>query len=93
MVKLYETLELLLPLKAGNVALALNQSQKWLRHLTVEQFDEEIIKFQPKISKFLTQLRPGQRLIFHESLKVIRQRQPYPFVDPYYWAAFTTIGL
>jgi CHAT domain-containing protein len=93
MVKFYKTLESLLPLKAGDVALALNQSQKWLRHLTVEQFDEEIIKLQPKISEFLGQLRPGQRLIFQESLKTIRQRQPYPFVDPYYWAAFTAIGL
>jgi len=93
MVKFYETLESLLPLKAGDVAIALNQSQKWLRHLTVDQFDEEIIKLQPKISEFLSQLRPGQRLIFQELLKTIRQRQPYPFVDPYYWAAFVTIGL
>ena len=93
MIKFYETLESLFPLKAGDVAFALIQAQKWLRHLTTEQFDEEIIKLQPKISEFLSQLRPGQRLIFQESLKKIRQRQPHPFVDPYYWAAFTAIGL
>ena len=92
-VKLYETLGSLLPLNAGDVALALSKSQKWLRHLTIEQFDEEIIRLQPKINDFLSQLRPGQRLIFQESLKITRLRQPYPFLDPYYWAAFTVIGL
>ena len=93
MIRFYKNLNSLFPLTDGDIALALNQSQKWLRQLTVEQFDEEISKLQPKISDFLDQLRPGQRLIFQESLKKIRQRQPYPFANPYYWAAFTATGL
>ncbi len=78
--------------QAGDVAVALNQAQKWLRNLTIEELDHLLNQHKPQLDRVLAQLRPGQRLIFQESLKQIRQRQPLPFANPYYWAAFTATG-
>ncbi|WP_445634322.1 hypothetical protein [Nostoc sp. DSM 114161] len=47
----------------------------------------------PQIDKVLAQLRVGQRIRFQESLKLIKQRQPLPFANPYYWAGFTAIAI
>ncbi len=79
--------------QAGDVAVALNQAQKWLRNLTIEKLDQFLNQHQPQLDQVLAQLRPGQRLLFQESLKQIRQRQPLPFANLYYWAAFTATGL
>ncbi len=79
--------------QAGDVAIALNQAQQWLRNLTIEKLDQFLNEHKPQLDQVLTQLRAGERLIFQESLKQIRQRQPLPFANPYYWAAFTPTGL
>jgi CHAT domain-containing protein len=79
--------------QAGDVAVALNQAQQWLRNLTIEKLDRFLNQHKPQLDRVEAQLRPGQRLIFQESLKQIRQRQPLPFANPYYWAAFTATGL
>ncbi len=79
--------------QAGDVASALNQAQQWLRNLTIEKLDQFLNEHKPQLDQVLAQLRPGQRLIFQESLRQIRQRQPLPFANPYYWAAFTATGL
>ena len=79
--------------QAGDVAIALNQAQQWLRNLTIEKLDRFLNEHKPQLDQVLAQLRPGQRLIFQESLRQIRQRQPLPFANPYYWAAFTATGL
>jgi len=79
--------------QAGDVAVALNQAQKWLRNLTIEKLDQFLNQHQPQLDQVLAQLRPGQRLLFQESLKQIRQRQPLPFANLYYWAAFAATGL
>jgi CHAT domain-containing protein len=78
--------------QAGDVALALNRAQQWLRNLTIEKLDPFLNEHKPQLDRVLAQLRPGQRLIFQESLRQIRQRQPLPFSNPYYWAAFTATG-
>jgi CHAT domain-containing protein len=80
-------------LKPGDVAVALSRSQSWLRNLTIAQLDTFLDRYNPQIEKVLAQLRPGKRLLFRESLKQIRQRQPLPFANPYYWAAFTPLGI
>lgn len=79
--------------QAGDVAVALNQAQQWLRNLTIEKLDCFLNEHKPQLDHVLAQLRSGQRMIFQESLKQIRQRQPLPFANPYYWAAFTATGL
>jgi CHAT domain-containing protein/TPR repeat protein len=92
MIKFYENFQSSQK-QAGDVAIALNQAQQWLRNLSLEKFEQELIRLKPQLERVLAQLRPGQRLIFQESLKQIRQRQPLPFANPYYWAAFTATGL
>jgi CHAT domain-containing protein len=76
----------------GEVAICLKNAQNWLRNLTVKEFELELEKMDPQINQFLSQLRKGQQSIFKESLKQIRQRQPYPFKEPYYWAGFCSVG-
>jgi CHAT domain-containing protein len=93
MIKFYENLFKLGRLEAGDVAIALKQAQNWLRNLTIEGLDIFLEEHKTQIEKVLAQLRVGQRIIFQESLKLIKQRQPLPFANPYYWAGFTASGL
>ena len=76
-----------------SVAVALKEAQDWLQNLTIEKLDKFLEQYQPQIDKHLAALRPGQRKIYQESLKQIRQRQPHPFANPYYWAGFTATGI
>ncbi|WP_414545997.1 CHAT domain-containing protein, partial [Nostoc sp. CCY0012] len=92
MIKFYENLFKLDKLEAGDIAIALKQAQIWLRNLTIEGLDIFLEEHKTQIEKVLAQLRVGQRSIFQESLKRIKQRQPLPFANPYYWAGFTASG-
>ena len=92
MIKFYENLVKLDNLKAGDVAIALKQAQQWLRNLNIEGLDRFLEEHKLQIEKVLAPLRKGQRKIFEESLKLIKQRQPLPFANPYYWAGFTASG-
>ena len=99
MIKFYENLKNFPKLEAGDVAIALNQAQKWLRDLTSEDFEAVFAKYQPQIDGILAQLPKGDRFEFQEALKADRNtiqapdRQPKPFANPYYWAAFTATGV
>jgi CHAT domain-containing protein len=99
MIKFYENLRNFPKLEAGDVAIALNESQKWLRDLTSKEFEALFDKYQPQIEEILVQLPKGSRFEFQDSLEQARNkiqapdRQPKPFADPYYWAAFTATGL
>ncbi|HAC66008.1 MAG TPA: hypothetical protein DCF68_21365, partial [Cyanothece sp. UBA12306] len=90
MMKFYE----LLPRnpKKTEVAISLKTSQNWLKTLTLEQFELELVRLEPQINQFLSQLSKGKQLIFKEYIKLIRQRQPYPFKNPFYWSGFITTG-
>ncbi|NMF67107.1 CHAT domain-containing protein [Brasilonema octagenarum] len=92
MIKFYENLFKLDNLEAGNVAIALKQAQTWLRNLTIEELKRFKEEHKPEIKKVLAQLRKGQRKIVKESWKRIKERQPLPFANPYYWAGFTASG-
>ncbi|MDQ2100286.1 MAG: CHAT domain-containing tetratricopeptide repeat protein [Tychonema bourrellyi B0820] len=76
-----------------SVAVALKEAQDWLQNLTIEKLDKFLEQYQPQIDKYLAPLRPGQRKIYQESLEKIRQRQPHPFANPYYWAGFIATGI
>jgi CHAT domain-containing protein/lipopolysaccharide biosynthesis regulator YciM len=99
MIKFYENLKNFPKLEAGEVAIALNQAQKWLRDLTSEEFEVVFAKYQPQIEEILAQLPKGSRFEFQDALDQARKkiqapdRQPKPFANPYYWAAFTATGL
>jgi len=83
MIKFYETLT---PNpQQGAIAIALNQAQQWLRNLTIEEAKQFL-------NSHKSQLKGGQFLIFMEYLKQTEHCQ-HPFVNPYYWAAFTATGL
>ncbi|MBW4502820.1 MAG: CHAT domain-containing protein [Scytonema hyalinum WJT4-NPBG1] len=92
MIKFYENLIKLDNLEAENIAMSLNQAQQWLRNLNIEELDKFLEQHKPQIEQTLAPLRKGQRLRFQESLKLIKQRQPLPFANPYYWAGFTASG-
>jgi CHAT domain-containing protein len=77
----------------GDVAIALNSAQKWLRDLTSEEFEVLVSNFQAQITEIFVQLPQGPRLIAEASLQQTRNRKPCPFANPYHWAAFTATGI
>ena len=88
MIKFYEFLPTM------PTAVALNKAQKWLRNLSSNQFEEILVKYTPHIEQAITQLPKGMpRARAKASLKASRNRKPYPFAHPFYWAAFTATGL
>jgi CHAT domain-containing protein len=91
--KFYENLGRFPRLQVGDVAIALNDAQRWLRDLTVEELDQLLADFQAQISQIFDRLSPSSRLIAEASLQQIRNRKPYPFANPYYWASFTATGV
>ncbi|MFM8201622.1 MAG: hypothetical protein ACKN9K_16565, partial [Dolichospermum sp.] len=91
MIKLYEIL--FDENQQVSVPVALKQAQNWLQNLTIEELDKFLEQYQPQIDKHLAPLRPGQRLRYEQSLKQIKQRQPHPFISPYYWAGFIATGI
>ena len=93
MIKFYENLHQSPQLQEGDMAIALKQAQSWLRDLTLEEFEQLLERLKPQLDKVFAQLRPGQRLIIKELLKQMRQRGEKPFANPYYWAAFTAVGV
>ncbi|MEW6495216.1 MAG: CHAT domain-containing protein, partial [Cyanobacteriota bacterium] len=87
MIKFHENLK-----TSDSVAIALNQAQKWLRSLTIEELDIVLDKLKPQIEQAFAQLPKSKYKIFEVSLEQARKRKPYPFANPYYWAAFIATG-
>jgi len=90
--KFYENLGRFSRLQVGDVAIALGDAQRWLRDLTGEELEVLLADFQPQISQMFDRLSQSSRLIAEASLQQIRNRKPYPFANPYYWAAFNLQG-
>jgi CHAT domain-containing protein len=87
MIEFYKNLKQLLPLKPGSVAIALNQTQKWLRTLTGEELRKIV-----ESSEFKRHLDDNKNKLFKELLETAKLK-PYPFEKPYYWAGFVATGL
>ncbi|MEG3843857.1 CHAT domain-containing protein [Microcoleus sp. herbarium14] len=87
MIEFYKNLKQLLPLKPGSVAIALNQTQKWLRTLTGEELKKLV-----ESPEFQRHLDDNKNKLFKELLERGKLK-PYPFEKPYYWAAFVATGL
>jgi len=92
MIKFYENLSQRPRRETGDVAIALNQAQIWLRNLTHAEFEECLNQFMPQIEQILAPLSKGKRLIAEKSLKNVRDRQPRPFASPSYWSGFIATG-
>ena len=76
----YENLKQYSSLQAGDVAVALNQAQKWLRDVTME----ELLKWIGNLP-----LNPAKKFM----IKAQVSRLPHNyFQNPYHWAAFCAIG-
>ncbi|NES76672.1 MULTISPECIES: CHAT domain-containing protein [unclassified Okeania] len=90
MIKFYQILKNFPYLKPADVAKALNQAQKWLAGLSCEEAKEELEKLKPYIYQGRRQRKAEAYINYYSKF---RTRAPYPFADPKYWAAFTTIGL
>jgi CHAT domain-containing protein len=91
--KFYENLARFPRLQVGDVAMALADAQRWLRNLTGEELEVLLADFQPQISHMFDRLSHSSRVIAEASLQQIRNRKPYPFANPYHWAAFTAAGV
>ncbi len=91
--KFYENLGRFPRLQVGDVALALADAQRWLRDLTGEELEVLLADLQPQISQMFDRLSQSYRVIAEASLQQIRNRKPYPFANPYHWAAFTATGV
>lgn len=91
MIEFYKNLKRLLPLKPGSVAIALNKTQKWLRTLTGEELGKIIES--PEFQRHLADLpENAENKLFKELLEAAK-RKPFPYQNPYYWAAFVATGL
>jgi CHAT domain-containing protein len=91
MSEFYKNLKQLLPLKSGSVAIALNKTQKWLRTLTGEELGKIIES--PEFQRHLADVpENAENKLFKELLEAAK-RKPFPYQNPYYWAAFVATGL
>ena len=91
-IKFYKNLEKYPQRGPGEVAIALNQAQIWLRDLTHEDFEKFLNQFWPQIEKIWTSLSKGKRKIAEKSLEKLRDRQPRPFASPFSWSGFIATG-
>ncbi|GET44503.1 TPR repeat protein [Microseira wollei NIES-4236] len=81
MLKLYEELQ-----QQTNIALALNTAQRWLRDTTTAEFQTWLSN---------SQLSEGWKIQLGQDFPEISDQKgasTKPFKQPYYWAAFCTIG-
>ncbi len=97
MVKFYQNLNRLPEIKTGDVAIALNKAQKWLRTLTNKKWAriQNHPQFQKLVEEAFANSPKRDRNKFKDSLfeSLLADRQPLPFANPYYWSAFVAIGI
>lgn len=82
MIKFYQDLKQ----QQGNIALALNTAQLWLRDTTVEGFQDWLSDSQLSLA---WQIKLVQ--YFHQ-IEAKQGATAKPFEQPYHWAAFCAIG-
>lgn len=93
MIKFYANLPKHTKIRAGDVAVALNKAQIWLRDLSHDKFKQCLNEYMPQIDEIITKLpKSWMREVAQNSLQHALNRQPCPFASPYYWAGFIATG-
>ncbi|NEP80129.1 MAG: CHAT domain-containing protein, partial [Okeania sp. SIO3B3] len=77
----------------GSIAIALRDAQMWLRNLTSKEGEEFLEKFQPYIDITHQGRSEKRKKMFIKAAENRINSQPYPFKSPFYWAAFTAVGI
>jgi len=81
-------------LKTLSTVTALNEAQQWLRNLTSEGLEALLKRLKPEIDRTFEQLSRKERTLYVDArLNGARNRQPFPFSEPHYWAGFMAIGV
>lgn len=91
-IKFYENLKNYPELKEGDVSVALQDAQNWLRNLTSEEGEKFLEKIQPQIESLFPGKPRSARAFKIGALKRIKESGTRPFADPFYWAAFIATG-
>jgi len=88
LMRFYENLETL------STVSALKEAQQWLRNLRSEGLEALLESLKPQIDQTFEQLPLKERRRYIEApLNAARNRNPFPFSEPHYWAGFTAIGV
>ncbi|MBD2047952.1 CHAT domain-containing protein [Coleofasciculus sp. FACHB-64] len=88
LIRFFENLETL------STVTALNEAQQWLRKLDSAKLDTELKRLKPQITQIFDQLpKKEHRLYIDAPQNGARNRKPFPFAEPRYWAGFTAIGV
>ena len=92
-IKFYKNLKRLPTLEDGDVSTALVNAQFWLRTLNSKTLAriQESQQFQGLMAEIFEN-NDDYYWIFDDLLYAAINRQPYPFANPYYWAAFVATG-
>ena len=94
MIKFYELLKDYVQLEPADVAKVLNQAQKWLIGLSKTEAEQELDKLKPYIYQAqIAEKKPRIAQAYITQYHRTCSQSSYPFANPKYWAAFTTIGL
>jgi len=81
-------------IKTLSTVAALNEAQQWLRNLTSEGLETVLERLKPQIDQTFEKLPLKERTRFvNAPQNGARNRKPFPFAAPHYWAAFTAIGV
>ena len=92
-IKFYKNLKRLPTLEDGDVSTALVNAQLWLRTLNSKTLAR--IQKSQQFKGLITQIfenNKRDRRKFNDLLYAAIKRQPYPFANPYYWAASVATG-
>ncbi|MEH1947512.1 MAG: CHAT domain-containing protein [Nostoc sp.] len=91
-IKFYENLQNYPELKQGDIAVVLNKTLTWLRNLTSEEGEQLLQQIQPYIDAMFQGQDDILKELFIDGAKNKLKSNTRPFVNPFYWAAFTAIG-
>ncbi|NEP80795.1 MAG: CHAT domain-containing protein [Okeania sp. SIO3B3] len=92
-IKFYKNLKRLTTLGDGDVSIALAKAQYWLRTFSSKKLAR--IQKSQKFERLMAQIfenNDDDYWIFDDLLYAAINRQPYPFANPYYWAASVATG-
>jgi CHAT domain-containing protein/tetratricopeptide (TPR) repeat protein len=92
-IKFYEVLKSYSRINEGDVAVALQNSQNWLRNLTIEEGIDFLESIHPQIERLFPGKPRSAKAFNIGAFKRITEFGNHPFAHPFYWAAFIATGI